>query len=478
MKDVIPINLIELIIIGIIFSSLALLVTILLIPDIIIINYLLVFFVLIFFCCFLMEFPHNSFYLFLIILFIAPVLLNFLPSHLGFFFRELPLFIIYFLVLASFCIQGTFRIKKCLFGFQEILLVILFFFMIGQTIRQYPLAVGILGFKGVMYYSPLYFITVYFFNTKDKIRKIIIFLVALGFVLALISILQHIFTQYVMSAMGYELGDVSYRTSMGHLKTSSTLANTSAFATIIATIFLIPLFLYLNNINIINRKSIFIILIVLGSSIILSFSRVTFLALGIVIFFSMFFYRKKMAKPVIYVLIVLFLYNLYLDNFLIDNFLSSFGIGENKLGIKSTFERIKIISQSLSLIAKKPLFGFGLGITGSPSLHFSDTLKNGYIVTDNYYLKLLIETGISGFFLFLLFNIYIIQNGIKSYFKISDLFLKNLSLALVMGIILYGLIGVATSAMELSSINCMFWIILGLLKSCKIVDSTLAINKT
>lgn len=471
MKKIIPIDLLDIVKIGLYLSFSALLILFIYMPN------SLLFFLCgitfaVFLICIFIAYPRFNFYFFFITLLVTPVVLNFLPGVKGLIFRELPLVILYILGFFRFFAGGTTKIKNIKLGQNEILLIIFFFVMLTQALRQYPLRIGILGFIGVAYYSPIYFIVLMFFDTKERIKKFILFLFYITVGLAIISILQYLFAQRIMSLLGFELGDVAYRTTMGHLKVSSTLGNASAFATIASAIFIIVFFQTFSNVQLCNRKLMGFALVFIGLSIVLSYSRIAWLSLGVVFMISFFFYnRKKIMKVVILGLLILVILNFVFDNSIYNNFISSFGIGENTLGIKSTKERIGIIDKGLSLFAEKPWFGFGLGVTGSPSEHYSHLLKNGIFITDNYYLKLLIETGIIGTFLFLLFLFFSILKGKKIYNKITDEFLKNLSLSLALGLMIFALTSVAASTLELPAVNCLFWVIIGLLSACELEDN-------
>ena len=426
-------------------------------------------------CCFLLEL-RISFYFFLFSLFIAPVILNFCPGVSGFIIRELPLILILFLIIIKFLGTATSRIHGVRLSQFEIILLMFFFMMLIQALRQYPIVIGILGFRSVALYMPIYFMVLVLFNSKEKIQKLVTFLIGIALFLALIAIFQYIFTQSLMNILGFKLGDVAYRTSMGHLKASATLGSPFTFAMIIATNFLILLSLYISRNLKTNQIVTIISLFILGLALIFSFSRIIFLSFILVFFLLGFFYKRKIIKYFVIVLLFLVIINVMLDNFLIENLLSSFGIGKNNLGISSTMERVEFIKKGLALVSEKPLFGFGLGVTGAPSRHYADLLEKGYFVTENYYLKLLIESGIVGTTLFVLFFGIAILNGLKLYKKINDGYLKHLSIALTLGLIIIAIINVATSSLELPAFNCFFWLILGLLNACYFADYK--INKT
>jgi len=470
MKDVIPISLTDIVKLGLLLCCTALLILFIYLPDSLLF-YLFGIGFAIFLFGFFLIYPRINFYIFLLIMFITPVVLNFLPGVQGLIIGELPLLILYLSCILRCCKHGTTKIDNIKLNQQEIMILILFGIMLVQAIRQDPLSVGILGFKSIMYYSPIYFIVLTLFHTKERIKEFMRILSYTGFILAIIAILQYFFAQRIMSILGFEMGDVAYRTIMGHLKVSSTLGNASAFATINAVIFIILFFQVFLNGHPGNRISIGIILAIIGLSIVLSYSRITWLALVFIFIISSFLYnKKKMARVFVLAMLCLVVLNYFFDNFIYENFISSFGLGENYLSIKSTHERIGIIARGLSLFAEKAWFGFGLGVTGAPSEHYAYLLKNGSFVTDNYYLKLLIETGIVGTFCFLSFLLFSILRSKKVYNIITDVFLKNLSLSLTLALIIFAITSLAASTLELPAVNCFFWIILGLISACALAE--------
>lgn len=475
MNNVIPINLIHLTKSGLILSFISIAVLVCFLPSPAIVTPFVVWF-LASLIGFLLIYPRVGFYAFVISLLLAPILLNFVPGTAGLIIREAPLLLIYFLIFLIACKSGTTRIRNIQIGSLEIMILVLFFVMLAQALRQNPLAVGLLGFKSIMYYSPQYFLVLLFFNTREKIQQLISVMLFAGLFLALVSILQHIFTQSVMKIFSYEVGDVAYRTSKGYLKASATLGNPSAYAIVIGIVLLISLLLFLSNNFELNRFWTKVILIILGIGLILSFSRITFIVFLTVLFFLNFIYKRKMWKFVFVIILFLFVINLALKNFLFENFISSFGLGQHALGVESTMARVEIIKRGLILFMEKPLFGYGLGITDAPSRHYAEILKFGYLSTDNYYLKLLIESGIVGALLFISFLIIAILKGRLIYKGIADNYLKTLSLSLILGIILIALVSVANTALELPAINSFFWMMLGLITACGIADKQAAVD--
>lgn len=407
---------------------------------------------------------------FVVSLFFFPVLINFFPGVPGFIIREAPLLIIYIIIIMHFSVSGVTTVKNVKIGEKEVLIIVLFIYMLFQAIRQNPLAVGLLGFKSYIYYAPLYFLVLALFDTKEKIRKLVNILFYSGLLLCFISVIQYTYTQNVMKFLNYQVGDLAYRTSMGHLKASATLGNPSAYAILSGFILLLTIFNHISGNKELKNVTSYFSLLILGIGFILSFSRITFIGVILTLILAFLIYKNKMIKHVFLFIIFLFLVNLFMNNFLFENFLSSFGVGKNILGINSSKARLEIIFKGLKFFEVKPLFGYGLGITDAPSRHYASILKLGYFPTDNYYLKLLIESGMVGLVLFLLLIFFSIFKGFKYYKRIKDNYLKSVCISMIFGLLLISFVSIANTALELQAINCLFWIMMGLISSSFLAD--------
>jgi len=419
----------------------------------------------------LIKTPRLAFYIVLASLVVAPILLNFVSSEMGFFLRETPLLLTYLFVILAFLTMGKVRVANFRAGSVEALLIFMFLYMLFEAIRQQPVMVGLLGFRSVMYYSPIFFLTVFLFNTRERLHRLIRILILLSMTLVVISILQHIFTQMVMGALGFSEGGIAYRTTSGHLKASATLGDASAFGAVITITIGILLCLKMSQ-QWERSKSIPYVILFLLFGVILSFSRANYLALLAISFFLAFFYKSVILKYYLVAGLFLIIFNAALDNILVDNMLSILALGGSKLGIKSTLARLDIIEKGLDWFAQSPVIGHGLGVTGSSSMHYAHVLPVGYFVTDNYFLKLLIESGIVGAALFSLFLFFSLNRGIKNYKKIQDTYLKHLCLGAIFGVLVIILNNLTNSNLESSVINSFLWILVGIITSTGRIDRT------
>lgn len=170
--------------------------------------------------------------------------------------------------------------------------------------------------------------------------------------------------------------------------------------------------------------------------------------------------------------IIFLLANLVFDNFLAEFLMSAFGLGSAEKGIQSAMDRWNIIQASFSeLIPKRPLFGWGLGITGAPSFRNASIAPFGYLLMDNYYLKLVVESGFFGCLTYLCLLFGCIWRGFKYFKEIGDTYLKGIAFGISLSLISIGIINIASTVLEMPSVNIIFWILLGLLPVLKSIDT-------
>lgn len=417
-----------------------------------------------------------AFYVFIIFILMNATFSNFVPEMVGYLTKEVLLFLIFSLWFTNKFVSGKTTINYSNFGKLEFVLVIFLLFTFLESFRHTSLAVGFFGFRSVALYAPVYFLTAAFIKNKDDVVNVMrIFFISV-WLIAIVGIVQYFMASVMMEKMGFTFGDVAYRTTAGHIKASATLGNASAFGTLIVFFLLIFISIKIvqsrNTEYSINEKIVNIVFpITLILALIFSFSRISqisfifsFLTLGLLI-------RKKVFRYVFFGSVIIISVNLFLDNFFFDYLSSTIGLGQNQQGTNSALERLSIIKNSISkYVTYKPFLGWGLGTTGAPSLRNINIAPMGYLVMDNYYLKMLVESGLIGTTLFLALIIGAITRGINSYRIISDSYLKGLSLGITLGLIALSFINVASTVLEMPSINIYFWILLGLLSLLRTID--------
>lgn len=120
--------------------------------------------------------------------------------------------------------------------------------------------------------------------------------------------------------------------------------------------------------------------------------------------------------------------------------------------------RINLWEDAMDLFKRNP-------ITGSGFQTYESMGRLGYSDTHNYYLKVLAETGIVGFFLFLMLLWKLFRSGIRLFFVTEDPFWKGLSLgfiALLASTVVLNLFGDRWSYQQVDGY---LWVILGCVMS-------------
>lgn len=409
----------------------------------------------------------------IIFLLISATFANFVESAFGFMTKEFLVFLLCLSWLLNSLINGELSLENISFEIKEIMLAVWLSYLLLETARQSPV-VGFFGLRSIALYFPLYFIVPSIIDNKTKLRRILrTFLLGIVFI-AVIAIIQYLFVSEIMDKFGFSYGELAYRTISGHLKASSTLGDPASSGSLLAMFILFYCSVWFSNREGIKKKGKYIkvsIVILLFFGLIVTFSRISWIGclIGFLIWSCLF---KKQAKRIILIgFSLILIINIYLDNFIYHHFISAFGFGENIRAIKSTQARISIITNVFeTYLAENPILGHGLGITGAPSMRNAHLLREGYQVMDNYYLKLLVETGMIGTTIFIIFFGLCIASGIKQFKSLNDPEVAGASLGISLALIILATVSMANSVLESPVINIYFWILLGLLQVCRALD--------
>lgn len=127
---------------------------------------------------------------------------------------------------------------------------------------------------------------------------------------------------------------------------------------------------------------------------------------------------------------------------------------EGQLFDSSAQSRINLWEDAMTLFKQNPVTGTGFQTYGS-------MWRLGYADTHNYYVKVLAETGMVGFILFVILLWKLFRCGTQLYFTTDDPFWRGLSLgfiALLAGIVIMNLFGDRWSYQQLDGY---LWVILG-----------------
>ncbi|MBN1384728.1 MAG: O-antigen ligase family protein [Elusimicrobia bacterium] len=247
---------------------------------------------------------------------------------------------------------------------------------------------------------------------KRVIHKLIWFFIIVSFYVAVYSIYQFLALHYDLPFTDILRTSKSYRAITSELMKSGgwlSLPRACAFMpepSFWGTYLLLPIGLMLPFVFGSKNNKIRCMFFIFLIAILLSFSRTAFMGLlfiGAIFVFYRMKYRSEMVKiinmciiisVVAFILIVLFA---PMEKWFFQRTIT--------LGDWSALARIETQIQSFQLFLEHPVIGIGWG--GTPYF-----LEGIHITTYNFYLQILLETGIIGFFVFMFF-LYQVWNKLK-----------------------------------------------------------------
>lgn len=397
----------------------------------------------------------NFFYLFLIFLFSRPIF-DFLSEKSIFYIEELNLSI---------------NINY-LFGILFVLSFVIFLFL---KLRNFLHPVIFLWTIFLLYEGiSLFWSYKYFYSIQELARLFTIFLsLFLGFSfiknLSEFKILTNtlLLSSFIPGAVGiYQIFTKSYYVpnifdpDFSYTRIQGTFFHPNPYSFYLFFILFISI-LYLENkkeflkgfTNFLKSKallfgliSIFLILIVF------TFTRSVWFALGIFLFLYSLFFRKE------------FLF--FISFFSILSYIFIPGIQERIKDIlenpfNSLFWRIVLWKDVLLLYLQKPIFGWGVG-SSNALIEFFRPPNLGSTYVHNDYLKILVESGIIGLFLYILIFVYLFKFLIVSYFKLrSKTFYKSLILITLFFLFSIFIISFFDNVLRVTAFQLSFWGFMG-----------------
>jgi len=154
-----------------------------------------------------------------------------------------------------------------------------------------------------------------------------------------------------------------------------------------------------------------------------------------------------------------------------------FSTGEVEQG--SNQGRIKDIEDALSAMKGQYALGLGLGSQGSAKTRFSEAYRKAgvyEIVTDNYYLQMLAETGVVGLAAYLLLLVLLIRRGMAIQRRTRDPQLKSLAGAVVLAIFVCFFANATSSVFASRIFVHYFWFLIGVVFAIQRIDRTAGSN--
>lgn len=310
---------------------------------------------------------------------------------------------------------------------------------------------NIMGLRNLLEYSLIYFLVINVVRSKDRVRKYIFLLLGVGVLIAITNTV-HLLSQ--PGAINRILRE-PYHSSTKFLAYGFLGANNYAYyldALICISLGLF-LFAYSKRVKLLFFCSICILVV----SLLLTYSKGGILAITVAILFWVLRNNKKILIP----LLLLFLVGAFLlPSTMHERFYTSI---HYKIGI---VDRIDVTSESLHLALNNPIFGIGLGKVG--------TAGKNTLFPHNYYLYLLLQTGILGLGIYLWMLAIFFKTSLRLYKKLDRGFLKGLTAGIVMYYVMFAISALFIASGEAFLSAFIFWFLGGVVM---ILDNDIRYSK-
>ncbi|MBL7058802.1 O-antigen ligase family protein [Patescibacteria group bacterium] len=186
---------------------------------------------------------------------------------------------------------------------------------------------------------------------------------------------------------------------------------------------------------------------------------VSFLIVGLFLFIREFNYLKENIKPLLSVIIlsILFISSIIYIKNSSESFLSRELLEGESLDVSSGI-RLSYYKAGLSIFSNYPLFGSGLGTFSQIYHQYQSSPVNSGKYVHNWYLEVLLESGVFVFFSLFIFLFLILFSALK-YLKSDRVFIVFIS---VLSYLIHNLVDIGSHYI---ANNIIFWFNLGLLLS-------------
>lgn len=335
-------------------------------------------------------------------------------------------------------------------------------------VRSVPdnLFLGIAGFRNLVLFIPMFFVTAYYIKSKKDISNMFNVLFCVGAVVAALGIFEFFFSPVIAEKALFEsFAGVFFR------RITSTMlypGNLSMFMVVLS----VSLYgLYSSGVYFINKNMSRLFLSLYVFTAFLTYARSGIIMLVIAAAYILWKNRKYKTLFNSAVILVVLTAGLYMTvpsaiwryARFIDQFTAD----------RSVSERTDLWAKPLELAEKTPsivLTGIGIDKVGTvaTAARFDEKSNDSeFIQTDNYYLQLLISMGVFGAVFFILALILLFYEGDVAYKNSKDEYLKAVSLSLKSVVLVYMMAGMAGSVWETFPNSMYFWALMGLIPSVK-----------
>ncbi|MBC5992110.1 O-antigen ligase family protein [Pontibacter cellulosilyticus] len=311
-------------------------------------------------------------------------------------------------------------------------LFLLWLFLIFATLTKTlffdhnPISERLLGIRNNIIYSiPLFYIPVVFRDDK-KIEEILSFFIKVSLVLIVFSYFQFAFSAILPESLLALKGDSPFGFYGSTIvRPTALLGNTIIYSSFTVIVFSLVLAKYLYS----PERKYLIMLVMIAIANALTLTRAALVGLIIVLIVALIlryarFTYTFIKKVVGFALLSLFIFSsvifLYRDSFFLARMA---GKDPNSKG--SNQEHFQQINDAFTYVLKHPIIGAGVGTQG-PS---GDAESK--IITDGYWLQLLLENGILLGFFYATFYGLCLLFSLLTFYRTDNILLKQLSMAFI-----------------------------------------------
>jgi len=298
---------------------------------------------------------------------------------------------------------------------------------------------NILGLRNLLEYSLVFFLSINIIKRKESLKKYFIVILSFGLLIAVVNLIAFLFNPGKIEGIMYG----AYHSSTKFLAYDFLGANNYPVYLSFLFCFILGLFLF-------NRSKKMKLLLSFGMiilivSILSTYSRGTIFALVVALVYC----GVKYCKKILFILLAICLLGaLFVPTSFRQRFFTSESYEE---AITSRFD---IILENSPSTYDNLFFGIGLSKVGS-------TRGNDAVYPHNYYMYLLLQTGICGLGIYLLMFFVFFKTSLKLVNHFNDIFFKGIAVGIVMFYVVYAVssLFIATGEAFLSAF--LFWFIGG-----------------
>ncbi len=426
--------------------------------------------------------PRLSFYFAIFfLLVINDIFRNFAPPLFGYVAKEILLA----MAASAWLLYRVTKAKvtKPSLNAFEVILIFFVGFALSQVLRQ-NLTVGLFGFRSLCLYSFVYFLTKSMLRSRTDVVRLLDLLLVIAVINSIFGLAQFVFEIDLMPALGYSYGDFAWRGTGGYLKAPGTLGSGAIMTAYVGALLLIVLSLVVPSHNLAIRLDMptsyislllrsrftqYITLSTLLVGVLVSSARSGYLALLAGGCFLFLFSRRFQRGSIRYLLVLgmsLFTMDVVTQGFIRNQVASLLSKGALMKSIESMQARPVVYQRAFDeYFSQAPLLGIGLGTTGAPSARTAALLATGKLTVESFYVKLLVETGLIGFAIFLFLIAVLFHSAFRISKSINDPFLTRVSVGITAALVVLLVAAIPHAILEVPPMNVFFWILTGTLFS-------------